>query len=107
MRVKRLGMAIMQYSHTVPVTTTGRPAAALQTSDEALVQLIAGGDANDAERVHATIEPVKIETTRFFLHSEKHERVGAADVEHWGTWHKEGSAVGGFERLVELALHLN
>jgi hypothetical protein len=31
--------------------------------------------------------------------------VGAADVEHWGTWHKEGSAVGGFERLVELAVH--
>ena len=51
--------------------------------------------------------PMQIDATRFFLLSEKHERVGAADVEHWGTWHKEGSAVGGFERLVELALHLN
>src|SRR5437763_7987739 len=37
-------MAIMQYSHTVPVTATGRPSVAVQTSDEALVQLIATGD---------------------------------------------------------------
>jgi len=34
----------MQYSHTVPVTATGRPVGAVQTSDEALVQLIASGD---------------------------------------------------------------
>src|SRR5438445_11220095 len=34
----------MQYSHTVPVTATGRPSVAVQTSDEALVQLIASGD---------------------------------------------------------------
>ena len=34
----------MQYSHTVPVTATGRPMGAVQTSDEALVQLIASGD---------------------------------------------------------------
>ena len=34
----------MQYSHTVPVTATGRPSVAVQTSDEALVQLIATGD---------------------------------------------------------------
>ena len=53
MRVKRLGMAIMQYSHTVPVTTTGRPAAALQTSDEALVQLIAGGDKKSVQVLFA------------------------------------------------------
>jgi RNA polymerase sigma-70 factor (ECF subfamily) len=38
------GKAIMQYSHTVPVTATGRPIGAVQTSDEALVQLIASGD---------------------------------------------------------------
>jgi len=38
------GKAIMQYSHTVPVTATGRPMGAVQTSDEALVQLIASGD---------------------------------------------------------------
>src|SRR5438067_9033426 len=44
MCVNRSGKAIMQYSHTMPVTTTSRPTAALQTSDEALVQLIAGGD---------------------------------------------------------------
>jgi RNA polymerase sigma-70 factor, ECF subfamily len=44
MRVKRSGMAVMQYSQTVQVTTTGRPAPAVQTSDEALVQSIAGGD---------------------------------------------------------------
>src|SRR5437870_832418 len=37
-------MAIMQYSHTVPVTATGRLSVAVQTSDEALVQLIATGD---------------------------------------------------------------
>jgi RNA polymerase sigma-70 factor, ECF subfamily len=37
-------MAIMQYSHTVPVTATGRPSVVVQTSDEALVQLIATGD---------------------------------------------------------------
>src|SRR5438874_12851756 len=37
-------MAIMQYSHTVSVTATGRPSVAVQTSDEALVQLIATGD---------------------------------------------------------------
>jgi RNA polymerase sigma-70 factor, ECF subfamily len=37
-------MAVMAYTHTVPVTTTGRPSAAVQTSDEALVQLIASGD---------------------------------------------------------------
>jgi RNA polymerase sigma-70 factor, ECF subfamily len=37
-------MAIMQYSHTVSVTATGRPSMAVQTSDEALVQLIATGD---------------------------------------------------------------
>jgi hypothetical protein len=53
----------------------------------------------------SSLAPVQIETTPFLLLSEKHERVGAADVEHWGTWHKEGSAVGGFERLVELAVH--
>ena len=34
----------MQYSHTVPVTATSRPSVAVQTSDEALVQLIATGD---------------------------------------------------------------
>ena len=34
----------MQYSHTVPVTATGRPMGAVQTSDETLVQLIASGD---------------------------------------------------------------
>jgi len=34
----------MQYSHTVSVTATGRPSVAVQTSDEALVQLIATGD---------------------------------------------------------------
>jgi RNA polymerase sigma-70 factor (ECF subfamily) len=34
----------MAYTHTVPVTSTGRPAGAVQTSDEALVQLIASGD---------------------------------------------------------------
>ena len=27
--------------------------------------------------------PMQIDATRFFLLSEKHERVGAADVEHW------------------------
>src|SRR5437763_15289610 len=37
-------MAIMQYAHTVSVTATGRPSVAVQTSDEALVQLIATGD---------------------------------------------------------------
>jgi RNA polymerase sigma-70 factor, ECF subfamily len=34
----------MAYTHTVPVTSAGRPAGAVQTSDEALVQLIASGD---------------------------------------------------------------
>ena len=34
----------MQYSHTVPVTATGRPIGVVQTSDEVLVQLIASGD---------------------------------------------------------------
>ena len=34
----------MQYSHTMPVTATSRPSVAVQTSDEALVQLIATGD---------------------------------------------------------------
>src|SRR5437868_6919911 len=42
--VKRTGMAIMQYSQTVPVTGAGRLAGAVQTSDEALVQQIAAGD---------------------------------------------------------------
>jgi RNA polymerase sigma-70 factor, ECF subfamily len=34
----------MAYTHTVPVTSTGRLAGAVQTSDEALVQLISSGD---------------------------------------------------------------
>jgi RNA polymerase sigma-70 factor, ECF subfamily len=34
----------MAYTHTVPVTSAGRPAGAVQSSDEALVQLIASGD---------------------------------------------------------------
>jgi RNA polymerase sigma-70 factor (ECF subfamily) len=37
-------MAIMAYTHSVPVTSAGRAAGAVQTSDEALVQLIASGD---------------------------------------------------------------
>jgi RNA polymerase sigma-70 factor (ECF subfamily) len=37
-------MAIMAYTHSMPVTAAGRPAGAMQTSDEALVQLIASGD---------------------------------------------------------------
>jgi RNA polymerase sigma-70 factor (ECF subfamily) len=39
-----MGMAIMAYTHSVPVTAAGRTAGAVQTSDEALVQLIASGD---------------------------------------------------------------
>jgi RNA polymerase sigma-70 factor, ECF subfamily len=37
-------MADMAYTHSVPVTSAGRPAGSVQTSDEALVQLIAAGD---------------------------------------------------------------
>jgi len=37
-------MAIMAYTHSVPATSAGRSAGAGQTSDEALVQLIATGD---------------------------------------------------------------
>jgi RNA polymerase sigma-70 factor (ECF subfamily) len=37
-------MVIMAYTHTVPVSTAGRCAGSVQTSDEALVQLIASGD---------------------------------------------------------------
>src|SRR3989440_3906396 len=37
-------MAIMQYSHTVPVTATSRQSVFVETSDEALVPLIATGD---------------------------------------------------------------
>ena len=37
-------MAIMAYTHSVPVTAAGRAAGSGQTSDEALVQLIATGD---------------------------------------------------------------
>jgi RNA polymerase sigma-70 factor, ECF subfamily len=37
-------MAIMAYTHSVPVTAAERPTGAVQTSDEALVQLIASGD---------------------------------------------------------------
>jgi RNA polymerase sigma-70 factor (ECF subfamily) len=37
-------MAEMAYTHSVPVTAPGRAIGSAQTSDEALVQLIAGGD---------------------------------------------------------------
>jgi RNA polymerase sigma-70 factor (ECF subfamily) len=37
-------MVIMAYIHTVPVSTAGRSAGSVQTSDEALVQLIASRD---------------------------------------------------------------
>jgi RNA polymerase sigma-70 factor, ECF subfamily len=37
-------MAIMAYTHSVTGTSAGRAAGAVQTSDEALVQLIASGD---------------------------------------------------------------
>jgi RNA polymerase sigma-70 factor, ECF subfamily len=59
-----LGMAIMQYSHSVPVTTAGRSVAAVQTSDQALVQLTAAGD-QEALQVLFTRHNVRV--YRFIL----------------------------------------
>jgi DNA-directed RNA polymerase specialized sigma24 family protein len=43
----------MAYTHSVPVTAPGRAAGSAQTSDEALVQLIAGGDKKALQVLYA------------------------------------------------------
>ena len=65
-----LGMAIMQYSHSVPVATAGRSVAAVQTSDQALVQLTAAGD-QEALQVLFTRHNVRVYRFILRLHGDE------------------------------------